>query len=95
MNILTGKVRPASAKSGYLICPALGIGLTRPTTTATKSSDRSGGGEFQQPASVAPTLLALLCPLMMLVCMRGMHKKATGTAPQTVKSIKQLPVDAR
>ncbi|MNP79993.1 hypothetical protein D3C76_1779550 [compost metagenome] len=46
-------------------------------------------------AAAAPTLLALVCPLMMLVCMRGMHKgTASGTSPKA-EAIEQTLVNGR
>lgn len=42
----------------------------------------------------APFLLLLLCPLMMIFCMRGMHKDAPTTdGTQKVKPTKHDPDD--
>ncbi|WP_018926350.1 DUF2933 domain-containing protein [Pseudomonas umsongensis] len=45
-------------------------------------------------ATAAPLLLLLLCPLMMVFCMRGMHKDAPTTDDtQKVKPTKRDPDD--
>ncbi len=44
--------------------------------------------------AAAPLLLLLLCPLMMVFCMRGMHKDASAPADtQKVKPLERNPKD--
>ncbi|MOA55530.1 hypothetical protein D3C78_1793420 [compost metagenome] len=44
--------------------------------------------------AVAPVLLLLLCPLMMVFCMRGMHSNTSTTDDtQKVKPLKRNPND--